>query len=100
MKIVRSKVELREVLAGPRREGIRIGLVPTMGYFHDGHLSLMRHARAECDLVVVSLFVNPAQFGAGEDLDAYPRDEERDSRLAEVEGVNYLFVPPLEEVYP
>jgi pantoate--beta-alanine ligase len=100
MKIVRSKSELRELLSEPRRKGKRIGLVPTMGYFHEGHLSLMRRARADTDIVVVSLFVNPAQFGPGEDLDAYPRDEERDARLAEAEGVDVLFAPPVEEVYP
>jgi pantoate--beta-alanine ligase len=71
-----------------------------MGYFHDGHLSLMRRARSDNDVVVVSLFVNPAQFGPGEDLEAYPRDERRDSELAESEGVDILFAPPVEEVYP
>jgi pantoate--beta-alanine ligase len=71
-----------------------------MGFFHEGHLALMREARERCDVVVVSLFVNPSQFGPGEDLDAYPRDEERDARLAEAEGVDVLFAPPLEEVYP
>ena len=71
-----------------------------MGFFHEGHLSLMRRARSDTDVVVVSLFVNPAQFGPSEDLDAYPRDEERDRRLAEAEGVDVLFAPPLEEVYP
>jgi pantoate--beta-alanine ligase len=71
-----------------------------MGYFHDGHLSLMRQARADNDVVVVSLFVNPAQFGPGEDLEAYPRDEERDTRLAEEQGVDLLFAPTVEEVYP
>src|SRR5436305_1511152 len=96
MRTVRSVAELREALP---RDG-RIGLVPTMGYFHEGHLELMRRARAGCDFVVVSLFVNPAQFAPGEDLAAYPRDEERDSRLAEGEGVDLLFAPPPEEVYP
>src|SRR3954464_15849556 len=100
MKIVRTKSELREELIGPRREGKRIGLVPTMGYFHEGHLSLMRGAREECDVVVVSLFVNPAQFAPGEDLDAYPRDEDRDAELAEAQSVDYLFAPSPEEVYP
>jgi len=92
--------ELRDVLAPERRPGRRIGLVPTMGSFHEGHLSLMRRARGECDVVVVSLFVNPAQFAGGEDLQAYPRDEGRDSALAEGEGVDVLFAPPVEEVYP
>src|SRR5262249_47964017 len=92
VRIVRGKPELREALAEPRRHAKRIGLVPTMGYFHEGHLSLMRAARQECDLVVVSLFVNPTQFGGGEDLDSYPRDEQRDVELAEGEGVDLLWI--------
>ena len=100
MKIVRSRQELRSELQGPRRAGKRIGLVPTMGYFHEGHLSLMRRAREDCDVVVVSLFVNPTQFGPGEDLDAYPRDEDRDAELAALEGVDLLWMPDGEEMYP
>jgi pantoate--beta-alanine ligase len=100
MKTVRTVSELRALLAPERLAGGTIGLVPTMGYFHDGHLSLMRRARSDNDVVVVSLFVNPAQFGPGEDLEAYPRDERRDSELAESEGVDILFAPPVEEVYP
>ena len=100
MKTVHTRSELREALAAPRREGKRIGLVPTMGYFHDGHLSLMRGAREDCDVVVVSLFVNPTQFGPGEDLDAYPRDEDRDAELAALEGVDLLWMPDGEEMYP
>jgi pantoate--beta-alanine ligase len=100
MRVVRTKAELRGALAGPRREGQRIGLVPTMGFLHEGHLSLIRRARRDCDLVVVSLFVNPAQFGPGEDLDAYPRDEERDAEAAEREGVDLLWAPAADEVYP
>ena len=100
MKIVRTRSELREALAGPRRDGKRIGLVPTMGYFHEGHLSLMRRARQDCDVVVVSLFVNPTQFGPGEDLDAYPRDENRDAELAALEGVDLLWMPDADEMYP
>jgi pantoate--beta-alanine ligase len=100
MRVVLSRAELREALAGSRREGKRIGLVPTMGYFHEGHLSLMRQARQDSDVVVVSLFVNPTQFAAGEDLDAYPRDEDRDIRLAEAEGVDVLWTPTTEEMYP
>ncbi|MEA2374742.1 MAG: pantoate--beta-alanine ligase [Thermoleophilaceae bacterium] len=99
MRTVRSVAELRATLAELRPRG-PVGLVPTMGAFHDGHLSLMRGARQECATVVVSLFVNPAQFGAGEDLAAYPRDEERDSALAAEQGVDVLFAPPHEEVYP
>ncbi len=100
MKIVRTRTELREALAEPRRGGKRIGLVPTMGYFHEGHLSLMRGAREECDVVVVSLFVNPTQFGPGEDLEAYPRDEDRDAELAALEGVDLLWMPDADEMYP
>lgn len=100
MRTVRTKAEVREALADPRREGMRIGLVPTMGYLHEGHLSLIRRARQDCDVVVVSLFVNPSQFGPGEDLDSYPRDENRDRELAAAEGVDLLWVPPIEEIYP
>ncbi len=100
MKTVTTKAELREALAPAGAEGKRIGLVPTMGFFHDGHLSLMSAARADCDVVVVSLFVNPTQFGPGEDLDAYPRDPERDSALAEEAGVDLLWTPSVEDVYP
>jgi pantoate--beta-alanine ligase len=77
-----------------------VGLVPTMGAFHEGHLALFRAARAENDVVVASLFVNPAQFGANEDLVAYPRDEKRDAELAEAAGVDMLFAPSAEELYP
>jgi pantoate--beta-alanine ligase len=100
MRTLRTVAELRAALGEERAGGRSVGLVPTMGFFHDGHLSLMRAARAQNDVVVVSLFVNPAQFGAGEDLDAYPRDEQRDARLAEAEGVGILFAPSREEVYP
>ncbi len=100
MKTVRTVAELREALAPERRAGRSIGLVPTMGSLHEGHLSLLRRAREDCDVVVMSLFVNPAQFGPAEDLDAYPRDEARDSELAQAEGVDILFAPPLEQVYP
>jgi pantoate--beta-alanine ligase len=100
VKVIRTVAELRTALAPPRREGRSIGLVPTMGAFHEGHLSLIRKARADCDVVVVSLFVNPAQFAPSEDLAAYPRDEARDAALAEGEGVDVLFAPAEEEVYP
>jgi pantoate--beta-alanine ligase len=100
MRTVRTVRELRDALAPERRAGRTIGLVPTMGAFHDGHLSLIRRARRDSDVVVVSLFVNPTQFAPSEDLDAYPRDEQRDAALAEAEGVDLLFAPPLEEVYP
>jgi pantoate--beta-alanine ligase len=100
VKTVRTIAELRSALRGERGAGRTIGLVPTMGFFHEGHLALMRTAGEQNDVVVVSLFVNPAQFGPTEDLDAYPRDEERDTTLAEAEGVAYLFAPSREEVYP
>jgi pantoate--beta-alanine ligase len=95
MKIARTRQQLRLSLDAGRR-----GLVPTMGAFHEGHRSLMRAARAECDVVVVSLFVNPAQFGANDDLERYPGDEERDARLAEEAGVDVLFVPSEDQMYP
>jgi pantoate--beta-alanine ligase len=96
---LRTKAELRSALEPARRAGRSIGLVPTMGYLHEGHLSLIRAARAECDLVVMSLFVNPTQFGPGEDLDRYPRDEARDLRLAAEAGADLVFAPPVAEVY-
>jgi pantoate--beta-alanine ligase len=100
VKFVRAKDELRSHLEAARREGHSIGLVPTMGYLHEGHLSLLRAARAECDLVVMSLFVNPTQFGPGEDLDRYPRDEERDGELAAEAGADLIYAPPVEDVFP
>jgi pantoate--beta-alanine ligase len=96
MKILRTILELRAALASPGR----VGLVPTMGAFHDGHLSLFRTARDECDTVVVSLFLNPTQFGAGDDLTRYPQDERRDSRLAQDAGIDILFAPSAAEMYP
>jgi pantoate--beta-alanine ligase len=98
--LLRGKDELRAALAPLRREGSTIGLVPTMGYLHEGHLSLLRAAGAECDAVVMSLFVNPTQFGPGEDLERYPRDEERDLRLAAEAGADYVYAPLVETVYP
>jgi pantoate--beta-alanine ligase len=100
MRTLRTIAELRAALAQPRREGSRIGLVPTMGAFHEGHLSLMRRAREDNDVVVVSLFVNPTQFNEGSDLAEYPRDENRDALLASNAGVDYLFAPGVEEIYP
>ena len=100
MKLLRTVADLRAALAPHRRAGDRIGLVPTMGAFHEGHLALMRHARDTCDVVVVSLFVNPTQFRPGEDLAAYPRDEERDAAVAAERGVDLFFAPLLETVYP
>ena len=100
MRTLRTAAELRTALAGARRAGESIGLVPTMGAFHEGHLSLMRRARRDCDVVVVSLFVNPAQFNEQADLSSYPRDEQRDAGLAADAGVDYLFAPSAEHIYP
>jgi pantoate--beta-alanine ligase len=100
MRTARTKAELRELLAEPRRRGDSIGVVPTMGALHEGHLSLIRAARESCDIVVVTLFVNPTQFGPGEDLATYPHDEARDAEVADAEGVDVLFVPAVDEIYP
>jgi pantoate--beta-alanine ligase len=100
MNTVRTIAELRSALAGPRRSGRAIGLVPTMGALHEGHLSLIRRAREQSDVVVMSLFVNPSQFNEAADLAAYPRDEQRDAALAQQAGVDYLFAPSPEEMYP
>jgi pantoate--beta-alanine ligase len=100
VKFVRAKDELRAALAFARAEGSSIGLVPTMGYLHEGHLSLLRTARSECDFVVISLFVNPTQFGPEEDLERYPRDEQRDAELAGEAGVDLIYAPAAQEVYP
>jgi pantoate--beta-alanine ligase len=100
MKTIRTVAELRAALAPERRAQRTIGLVPTMGALHDGHLSLMRRATETCDVTVVSLFVNPAQFNDARDLGVYPRDEGRDAALAAEQGVDVLFAPPVDEVYP
>ncbi len=92
--------ELRATLAPARRESRSIGLVPTMGALHEGHLSLIRRARAQCDLVVVSLFINPSQFDRPADLERYPRQRERDAELAAEAGADVLFAPSRDEVYP
>ncbi len=100
VNVLRAKQDVRDALAWPRRTGYSIGLVPTMGYLHDGHVSLLRAAASRCDVVVMSLFVNPTQFRPGEDLERYPRDEERDLALAAEAGVDIVYAPPVEEVYP
>ena len=97
MKVVRTLAELRDLL---EPGGGSVGLVPTMGALHGGHLALLEAARAECDVVVMSLFVNPAQFGDPGDLERYPRDEARDLRLADEAGVDVVFAPSAEEMYP
>jgi pantoate--beta-alanine ligase len=100
MKIVKTIKRLRVELERPRRSGKAVGFVPTMGYFHDGHLDLMRRSVKENDVTVVSLFVNPTQFGPKEDLALYPRDLKRDAFLARSVGVDVLFTPPVKEMYP
>ena len=100
MQRVRRVPELREILRGPRVHGQRIGFVPTMGYLHEGHLQLVDEARRRSDVVVMSIFVNPLQFGPTEDLSRYPRDLEGDAAKAEARGVDVLFIPEVAEVYP
>jgi pantoate--beta-alanine ligase len=100
MRAVHSNAEMRAAVADARAAGRSVGLVPTMGAFHGGHHALMRAARERSDLVVVSLFVNPAQFDEQSDLAAYPRDEARDAEEAAELGVDVLYAPPVEEVYP
>ncbi|MDQ2853724.1 MAG: pantoate--beta-alanine ligase [Chloroflexota bacterium] len=100
MKFARSVADLQTALDPERQRGARIGLVPTMGALHAGHLSLISAARTGSDVVVVSLFVNPAQFGRGEDLERYPRDEARDIAVAEEAGVDVLFAPSADQMYP
>jgi pantoate--beta-alanine ligase len=100
MQVIDTVAALRQYLAGERARGKCIGLVPTMGYLHAGHLSLVHAARQECDVVVMSIFVNPRQFGPQEDLESYPRDMERDLALAREAGVDVVFAPDVDEVYP
>lgn len=100
MQIARTIAEVRALVAAQRHRGGRVGFVPTMGYFHEGHLTLMRRARAACGFTVVSLFVNPTQFNDPRDLEGYPRDEARDAAMAREAGVDVLFVPEAREIYP
>lgn len=100
MLIARTIAEVREQVLARRRSGRALGFVPTMGYFHEGHLTLMRRAKEACGFAVVSLFVNPTQFNDPRDLEAYPRDETRDAALARQAGVDLLFVPDVAEIYP
>lgn len=100
MRIIESVSEMQQQSNAWRREGAKIALVPTMGYLHAGHLALMQSARKYGDAVVLSIFVNPTQFGPGEDFERYPRDLEKDIRLATEAGVNVAFVPPTGEMYP
>ena len=99
MAVVRDPDRLQALMNKARRKGLRIGFVPTMGYLHKGHASLIRAAREQSDIVVLSIFVNPTQFGPDEDLDKYPRDMERDERIAMAEGVDYIYYPEPDTMY-
>lgn len=100
MIIIETIKELKEIIRNNKKQGKSIGFVPTMGYLHEGHLSLIQAARKENDLVVVSIFVNPTQFGVGEDLESYPRDLARDTQLSESAGADAIFHPAVGEMYP
>ncbi|HBS59719.1 MAG TPA: pantoate--beta-alanine ligase [Firmicutes bacterium] len=100
MEIVRQIAAMKEFVRRVKNNGATLGLVPTMGSLHEGHLSLMRQAKAVCDVVAASIFVNPIQFGAGEDYETYPRDLSRDAAVAEGAGVDVIFAPPVQEMYP
>jgi pantoate--beta-alanine ligase len=100
MKIFESSEQVRAAVRAAKSDGRRIGFVPTMGALHEGHMSLVRAARQQCPYVVVSVFVNPTQFGPNEDFEKYPRNLERDRQMLEAEGVSLLFAPSVEEMYP
>jgi pantoate--beta-alanine ligase len=100
MQIVTSILEMQSLAESLRRKGSTLGFVPTMGFLHEGHLALMRRARQACHVVVVSIFVNPTQFGPNEDFERYPRDEEGDRKKCEAAGVDVLFMPIASEMYP
>lgn len=100
MRIVKNREEIREIVKKAQKAGQSIGFVPTMGYLHQGHLSLMKKARAENDILVISIFVNPKQFGPNEDFFSYPRDLSRDEQLAATAGVDFIFAPEKEAMYP
>ncbi len=100
MNVIHTIEQLRMIVLEAKQQRKTIGLVPTMGYLHEGHLTLASEARKENDVVVMSIFVNPTQFGPNEDFESYPRDLERDTKLAESVGVDYIFAPSVEEMYP
>ncbi|MCU7523452.1 MAG: pantoate--beta-alanine ligase [Ignavibacteria bacterium] len=100
MKVISTVREMQDFSLQMRKEGKKIGFVPTMGFLHEGHLSLVRKARQACEVVVVSIFVNPTQFAPNEDFTKYPRDEEKDKKLLLNEGVDCVFIPSAEEIYP
>lgn len=98
--MIRTVQEMQQITIELRSKGQQIGFVPTMGYLHEGHATLLRQARKENDIVILSVFVNPLQFGPNEDFDRYPRDIERDERIAKEAGVDYIFYPSVDEMYP
>ena len=100
MEVINSIQEIQQLALRFEKEGKKIGFVPTMGYLHDGHLSLINLIRVRSDILIVSIFVNPTQFGVGEDLDKYPRDMERDLTLCRERKVDYIFAPQTDEIYP
>ncbi len=100
IQVIETIEELQKNLNRDSRSGATVGFVPTMGFLHEGHLSLVKHAKEQNDIVVMSIFVNPAQFGPGEDFESYPRDRARDLRLAREAGVDIMFMPSVEEMYP
>lgn len=100
MIILHTIAEIRTYVQEQRRKGLRVGFVPTMGYLHEGHLSLVHQAKASCDIAIMSIFVNPLQFGPNEDFDRYPRDLERDAELAASAGIDVIFAPSVDEMYP
>ncbi|MGI8383608.1 pantoate--beta-alanine ligase [Robertmurraya sp. P23] len=100
MKVITSISQMQKEVQSLKNDKLSIGYVPTMGYLHEGHVRLVKKAREENDIVIMSIFVNPLQFGPNEDLDAYPRDFDRDSEIAKNEKVDYIFYPSVEEMYP
>src|SRR5690625_4206490 len=100
MKIIHSPKKMQEYMLNIRKQNKIVGFVPTMGFFHEGHTSLMEQAKKETDLVITSIFVNPLQFGPNEDFDKYPRNEQQDTNIAKTYDVDILFIPPIAEMYP
>lgn len=100
MEVIHQSTTIYNIIASHKKEGKTVGYVPTMGFLHEGHLALVEQARSQSDIVVMSIFVNPTQFGPNEDFETYPRDFEKDMELAKTHGVDYLFYPDVKEIYP